>query len=190
MSKDRVEIFRLWLTNHPRQRRRARGMTLAQLRDLAKSQGLELGPDDLRAAMDARDSDFFGPPERPLFLERLLTPWGLVLILAALLGGFLVRDHGEAVRRNQEQINPAAVEAMARIQDQCRLEGDVTVLRQCQGVEAGPACRLFGEEIACVLERRYEVLAGLGYALPPLYVPGYEPRLPRWQYILGLFQSP
>ncbi len=184
--KDHVEIFRLWLAAHPRARRRARGMTLAQLRELADSQGLKVNEDDLREAMDAPDSDFFGPPEKPLFVERFLTRRGLTVLFLALLAVWLVLDHGDVVRENQERINPAAVEAMSRALEVCRLEGRDAALRQCRDVQATPICRLFGDEIACVLERRYELLKDLGFVLPPLYEPGYRPRVPRWRGMLDL----
>ncbi|MES9997372.1 hypothetical protein [Desulfovibrio aminophilus] len=184
--KDHVEIFRLWLAAHPRERRRARGMTLAQLRELAASQGLDVNEDDLCEAMDAPDAAFFGPPEKPLFVERFLTRRGLTVLFLALLAVWLVLDNAEVVRENQEHINPAAVEAMSRALEACRLEGRDAVLRQCRDVQATPICRLFGDEIVCVLERRHGLLLDLGFVLPPLYEPGYKPRAPRWRRMLDL----
>lgn len=184
--KDHVEIFRLWLADHPRERRRARGMTLAQLREMASAQGLKFSEDDLREAMDAPDAAFFGPPEKPLFVERFLTKRGLTVMALALFAAWLVMDHALAVRANQEHINPAAVEAMSQALEVCRLEGRNEALRQCRDVQAAPMCRVFGDEIVCVLERRYGLLTDLGFILPPLYEPGYRPRVPRWRGMLDL----
>jgi len=184
---NRAEIFRLWLAGHPRQRRLARSMTLADLVELARAQGFELGPDELRAAMDAAEEDFFGPPEKPLFLESLLS-WPALLVLAlALAAGFLVLDHGRCLRQNQEHINPEAVQAMVLAMEEMRRDpARAALLSRSEQVVALGTCRVFGEEIACVLTQRYALLSAAGVPLPPLYEPGYQVREAYWRQLLGL----
>ncbi len=187
MALNRAEIFRLWLAGHPRQRRRARAMTLRELVALARSQGFELRPDELRAAMDAAEEDFFGPAETPLFLERLVSWPALAALVLALGLGFLVLDHGRCLRQNQEHINPEAVQAMLLAQEELRRDpARVELAGRSERVAADGACRVFGEEIACVLTRRYALLAAAGIPLPPLYEPGYQERTPYWRRFIGL----
>lgn len=187
MSANRTEIFRLWLAGHPRQRRLARSMTLAELLELARSQGFELAPDELRAAMDAGDEDFFGPAEKPLFLESFLSWPALLVLLLALVLGFLVLDHGRCLRQNQEHINPEAVQAMVLAMEELRRDpARAALLSRSELVAPGGVCQTFGDEIACVLAARYTLLTAAGLALPPLYEPGYQLRVPWWQRLLGL----
>lgn len=182
MGLNRAEIFRLWLAGHPRQRRLARSMTLAGLVELARGQGFELGPDELRAAMDAAEEDFFGPPEKPLFLESLLS-WHALLVLVL---GFLVLDQGRCLRQNQEHINPEAVQAMVLALEEMRRDPTrAALLSRSEQVAALGTCRAFGEEIACVLIQRYALLSAAGIPLPPLYGPGYQARVPYWRRLLG-----
>ena len=186
VSLNRAEIFRLWLAGHPRQRRLARSLTLPELVELARGQGFELGPDELRAAMDAAEEDFFGPPERPLFLEGLLSWPGLLVLGLALVLGFLVLDHGRCLRQNQEHINPEAVQAMVLALEEMRRDpARAALLSRSEQVVALGTCRVFGEEIACVLTQRYALLRAAGIPLPPLYEPGYQERAPYWRMLLG-----